>query len=212
VDFVPRQRYPGLDRTLLIFFVSWQCLSLEGIMDIKIWIALLTAVVSIFVAVISLVTAWLTSRSSAKSAQTLEELRHSLQQSSEARRISDEQLSKSLDSIRASMQALQIMKDEIQLVLASTTDSFAPGEAAERLGRARDNLFRIYQEHHPNLTADEGKAVHAAKSALTEIDRHVGEDGFDVTLKETRHRLTDAQNVLRDALTARLLQRTMCAN
>ncbi len=178
-------------------------------MDDKIWIALLTAAVSIVVAILSLTTALITNRNSTKAVRSLEELKHSLHQSSESKRISDELLSKALESIKTAMQAIQIMKDEIQLILSASSDSLEPGEAAHRLVQAREHLFDVYQEHHPNLSSEESKAFHTAKNAIANIEKHIGSDGCNEVLVDTRRRLTDAQNLLRDALSTRVLERTM---
>lgn len=178
-------------------------------MDFKIFVALTTASVSIVVALLSLATAWMTSRSSAKAARSLEQLKHSLQRSADTRRLADEDLTKSVDSIKASMRALQIVKDEIQLILSSSAESLGADERASRLATARDHLIDAYQEHHPNLDHDEANALHSAKNTVFDIEQQIPNESHE-KLAETRHRLTEAQNTLRDALTDRILKRTVC--
>ncbi|HEY2289786.1 MAG TPA: hypothetical protein VGM86_03700, partial [Thermoanaerobaculia bacterium] len=178
-------------------------------MNEKILLAMIAAAASAIVAFVSLCTSFLTSRNSSRSARSIEELKADLQASSSARQITDTELKDSLQSLKGSMKAIQIVKDEIQLALAASSDNADREECQRRLKVAKDNLFKAYQDNHPNLTRAESVALHKAKNAVADLDRQFGGEEANAALYATRERLSDLQGLLRDSLAARLIERVL---
>jgi len=190
-------------------------------MDTKLISALVAAAAAVFVAVISLVTAILTSRQSAKTARSIELLKQSLSNDLKTSEFADATLISSLDALKQGMQAIQILKDEIQLILAAVKGSLTSREAFRRIEKARDSLLIAFQAGHPHLGNRETYAFHSLKELAIKIcniiksDLHNKENVSELSddarheLLELRGRLTDVQNILRDARTDRLVDRTV---
>lgn len=178
-------------------------------MDEKILLALIVAGTSVVVAFVSLCASLLTSRNASRSARFIEELRADLQTSSSARQVADTELKTTLQSLKGSMTAIQIVKDEIQLALAASSDDADREECLRRLRIAKDNLFKAYQDNHPNLTREESAALHKAKNAVADLDRQFVSEAAYAALYATRERLSDLQDLLRDSLATRLIERVL---
>ncbi len=178
-------------------------------MEEKLSIALVAAAVSIVVAITSAIVTLISNRKSVRANRELEKLKNQIKESSEARKIADGLFSESVESIRTAIKALQIMKDEILLILNSTSDSLDPGEARARLVGAREKLFEVYQDHHANLNLQEDKALHRAKNQVVDIEKYLDGENFRDDLSAKRAFLNESHDLLRDSLTARILDRTL---
>src|ERR1051326_7433198 len=127
-------------------------------MDTTVIIALTSAIASLLVALISLITALITNRNSLRTAVSLERLKHTLARSNRAFEMGDSELGSSLEALKLAMRAIQKFKDEIQLIIFAYGASLDSVEALERLEAARQHIFQIYEEVHPNLTEHEAVA------------------------------------------------------
>jgi hypothetical protein len=180
-------------------------------------IALISSVASLLVAMVSLLTAILTNRNSSRTAESLERLKHSLARSSRTLEVSDSEVVASLEALKIAMQAIQRMKDEIQLILNAYGNSLNTKEALERIEAARQNLFKIHEEKHPFLSENEALVLHRAKNTALKLSQYLTDDlqkkkyASDINndTKEAalglRTDLTEAQNLLRDYRTERLI-------
>jgi hypothetical protein len=176
------------------------------IMPESVLMTMVAAVASVAVALISLISSLFASRSSARSAREIEALKESLHVASSARQIADSELSESLRSLKISMRAVQVMKDEIQLALAGSGGGINPEECSMRVRAAREDLFKAYQENHPNLTQIEAAALHSAKNAVANLGRRP-DAAIEVEYRSVREELTELQGILRDGLASRLMER-----
>lgn len=190
-------------------------------MDEKIFLALIAGGVSLLVAIISLIATVINSRVSGKTARDMEEFRQSFAKETKKHEISDAEFLEVLNVLMLALQAIQKMKDEILLIINSYADSLNAGEALLRLSAARDGLFSTYEKDHGRLNSMEMNAYHAAKNialhtvTLLQVELKSKEyaseicHDMDRNLEEQRSRLSDCQQVLRDARTDRIINRTI---
>jgi hypothetical protein len=186
-------------------------------MDIGILIALASGITSLLVALISLLTAFLSSRATSRTAESLERLKYSLSSSTRASELTRAESLRSLESLKLAMEAIQVVKDEVQLAVYAYEDSLQAKEMADRLEAARQNLFKVYEEMHPILSEREATVLHTAKNSGFWACQTLGmelkkvkyaSDINDTIRQESlqrRSELTDAQNLLRDFRTERLI-------
>jgi hypothetical protein len=180
-------------------------------MDDKIIIAIIAASSSLIVSLISLITAIITNRNSLKRDKEIEKLKHQLFRLSKKDELYDTELLSSLESLKLAMQAIQRMKDEIKIFLASSNIT----DSKESLFKARKNLFDAYEHCHPNLNEYEQSAFHKAKNLSLNLERIV-KSKFDAVdnklsskdieyVNKIHSDLTDFQNSLRDNRIERLI-------
>jgi len=184
-------------------------------------VALVTAGASLLVAIVSLFTAIITSRFSSRTSASIELLRQSLAESSKAKDFADAELLAAVAALRHAMQAVQNVKDEIQLIDASIEDSLESAEAISRIRKARDSLSEIFEAEHPYFNLTEHAALHRAKAISVEAYSVLHKGLRDQKhasllipearqwLGELRFELTDVQSLLRDSRDDRILRRTL---
>ena len=136
--------------------------------DEKIIIALVAGVPSFLVAVIGLLASRYATKRSSQTTLELEALKQSIHETSQAQEIADIELRDFLDGCKKAMQAIQNLKDEIQLILSSLEDSLDAPEAIDRVQRVRDHLIDVHGAIHPVLGEQEA-ALHRAKTAAIEV-------------------------------------------
>lgn len=187
-------------------------------METKVTIALIAAAASLLVALISAVTALITNRASSRTAQSVEYLRQSFANENRKAEISNTEMIASLESLRLAMQALQRIKDEIQLITQARGSSLDAAEALARIRSATLEMLEVNQKHHPNLDPLEAIVLHRAKNISIVIEQvlleGLGGKRYASELDDERYRallqhrtaLTDAQNLLRDHRTDRLIR------
>lgn len=190
-------------------------------MDEKIFLALIAGGVSLLVAIISLIATVINSRASGKIAKDMEEFRQSFAKETKKHEISDAEFLEVLNVLMLALQAIQKMKDEILLIRNSYADSLNASEALLRFSAARDGLFSTYEKDHGRLNSMEMNAYHSAKNialhtvTLLQLELKSKEyaseicPDMDRKLEEQRSRLSDCQQVLRDARTDRIINRTI---
>lgn len=186
-------------------------------MDTKVTIALIAAAGSLLVALVSLLTAFVTNRIVSRTAESLERLKYSLDRSNRTLELVDSELKSSLEALRLAMQAIQRLKDEIQLTINAYGTSLDSMEASERIEAARQQLFQVYEEMHPRLNEHEAMALHRAKNVALSVSQRLTDElrrkkfasEIDSIISENalliRTELTEAQNLLRDSRTERLI-------
>jgi hypothetical protein len=190
-------------------------------METSVVVALVSGAISLVVAGGSLVASWITSRTSAKNSRGLEGLKYSFAESTKAQEIADREFLAALDATKESMQAIQQMKEETQLLLSAIDTSLGSDEAVARMSDAREALMVGYKNHHPILSETEAQALHRAKElarvaeelARKALSSHRYASELDAqtrqVLADVREQLTEQQNLLRDSRMERLVRRTM---
>ena len=188
-------------------------------MSIEATLALIASITSLAVAAIGLVSSIITRRQTARADEKIETLRFEFSRKEAAWALGDEQLTQSLESLRLAIQAIQRVKDELQLILAARETSLDSDTALERLNVARTELFACYETELACLDDVEAKACHQAKNLSLIIEHNLREclsgksqasqlSGEDrQRLQEFRSDLTDCQQRLRDCRTNRLIER-----
>jgi hypothetical protein len=182
-------------------------------------LAIIASVTSLVVAITSLFTALLSSRQSARSAQMLEKLRNDIAHKRLTDDMRDARLNDNLKALRANIEAIQQVKDEIQLVLSAVESSLDTQSAIGYVRTAREALFDRYEASLADLSDAEAKACHRAKnvslaventllSGLHECANASGlSDPCRQRLLELRAQLTDVQHILRDIRSDKLAKR-----
>jgi len=190
-------------------------------METKILITLITAGSALIVALISLFTSLITNRQSLKSSYNLEVMKQSFEKSSFTRSIIDNEMKCSLESLKLALQAIQQVKDEIQLIISAVGSSLSSDIAQKRIKSARENLFNTYEKHHPYLNDIEKDTFHKTKDIGLSIEemlmRSLQSKRFasDIPnniltiLIQFRHDLTDLQQSLRDSRIERLIKNSL---
>ena len=184
-------------------------------------VALIAGGVSLLVALISLFATVLSSRSSSKTARSLEELRQSHLLLEKQRSIFDRELVLTLKGLMEAIQAIQRVRDEMLLVLDARKDSLSVDEAMSRLRVARESLFEGYEANCGILNSVELPAYHRATNTALSVENLLLNDleseeyasrvsaEARQNLKELRGRLHDCQQELRDSRTDRLVNCTI---
>lgn len=182
---------------------------------------LITAGASLIVAILSAVTALVNGKLSSKTAQSVELLKHTLALEVSKAELSNNEMIAALDSLRSSMQAIQRVKDEIQLIANATGPSLEPKEALSRVETAVSEVLETYQKKHPYLEQDEASVLHHAKNTAFRIQQvlinalhgksYVSELDAPIikTLLELRADLTESQHLLRDLKTDRIIHNSV---
>lgn len=189
----------------------------------KILIAIVTGLFTLIVAIIALITSIINSRNANKMANKLEEIKQSYALSYKTLEITDTHLLESLSSLKESINAIQALKDEILIVISSIETSLFAEEAIRRIKAARENIFKVFQEHNANLDKMEHKAFHLAKGIALNIDKIISKELKDKhyasqmspivmeSISDIRLKLTECQNILRDSRMDRFINRTLKA-
>lgn len=189
-------------------------------MEKEILIAIISGIVASFVALISLLTAFLTNRSAKASQTQIALLNQALREKDRLEIICDEEFLASLNSLKSATVSIQRMKDELLLVLNSNSNTLDPEEGKRRVAKAREELFQSYKSNFAQLAPDEGKAFHDAKDIAFEIEQRLELEFFKSGVSEEtrmaarefaiegREQLSEAQSALRDYRFERLLERS----
>ena len=174
-------------------------------------VAFITAVSSLSVAFIGLVTSILSQRKSARAQKEIEELKFKLSRNSFHDEIRSKHLIDNTKALQASIRVIQEIKDELQLIITSEDDSFESSLALERFTILREKVFLLYEKSIAILKDDDIKVFHRAKNQTRQLELLLNsrlkighytscllkEDRAQ--LAKMRFELTDMQNVLRDA-------------
>jgi len=103
--------------------------------------------------------------------------------------MSDSQLVDALKALQASIRAIQVMKDEVQLIISATGDSLDASSAIKRIEVAREKMFVSYEDEMPNLDEWEARMTHRSKVFNVHADgaldgetaiRKISEKHYDV--------------------------------
>jgi hypothetical protein len=171
-------------------------------MDRSLTSALLAAFTALLVAVVSLVTALLSQRASAKAAKELELLRHAR-----------DQRGTHLEAIRQGIRSIQHAKDAIKTVLEAVPASLDHERAALLLEtQGSQHITQCFQEQLPLLEGDDCTALHDAKNIAQSVALRFRRDAAHASpdtalpdstvrrLKRARRELNQLQQILRDSL------------
>lgn len=172
-------------------------------MSTEIIVAVVASIASLVVALVSLVTALVTGRQSSRSAEQLEVLKHTLA-------AKQKRADQTMTALLAGIQAIQHVKDEVQIILDAPPSALDADIAIERVRASREAVFSCFEANDGILDESERDAFHGAKSDTLKIENAVAmglqgkSDASALTdqdrrqLRELRGKLTDAQQVLRD--------------
>ena len=133
-------------------------------------VAIIAAIVSLVVASVSFITAILTNRQSAKAEKHLEELKFTLSRSQAREQMRDNTFADMMAGLKAGLQAIQRVKDEIQLILSAVGNSMSAEVALGRLGESRTTMLEVYEQQHMNLTAENSEILHKAKNVVVTME------------------------------------------
>jgi hypothetical protein len=171
-------------------------------MDPSLTSALVAAIAALLVAVVSLVTALLGQRATAKATKELELLR-------EAR----DQRGSNLEAIRQGIRSIQHAKDAIKTVLEAVPTSLDHERAALLLDtECSQRMTQCFQEQVPLLESDDCSVLHDAKNIAASVairfHREAGHAALDTALpdgavrrlRRARRELNQLQQALRDSL------------
>jgi hypothetical protein len=187
-------------------------------MSLEVTIAIITAIASLLVAIVSLVNSIISNRQSSQSAKMIEILKHELADKQSTQEWHDKYLAKSMESLERLIEVVQQLKDMIQLVVSATDTNLDTQTTVENIRKLRESLFKCYEEQLPNLKEGEAQGAHRAKNLALIIETNLkaylsGTEYVEIseeqrqTLTELRNRLTDSQNLLRDSRTHLLIER-----
>jgi hypothetical protein len=188
-------------------------------MKIELFVALIASGTSLFVAIIGLITSFTSNRQSARSEKAIENVRYEISRLATKESISDTNMEEALKALRKSLQAIQLIKDETQVILSATNNDLNSKSAINRICAAREKMFACYEEELASLDDIEVRANHRAKNISLIIENLIKEGLLSqltasnlspekrdkITL--LRAELTEIQQVLRDSKTDRILRR-----
>jgi hypothetical protein len=185
----------------------------------EVMLAIITSVASLLVALTSLISSIIANRQSARSTEIIELLKFRLDDKKSTRAMSDEYLRQGIESLGTLIQVIQRMKDIVQLTLNAVGTSLDSESALENISKARQQLFKSFEEQLPYLRESEVRGAHQAKNTALTIEMRLCDDleGTFFTselseeqrqsLLELRNDLTDAQHLLRDSRATLILNR-----
>jgi hypothetical protein len=188
-------------------------------MSTELALAIIASVTSLLVALTGFINSIIARRQAERSEEKMETLRFEFARKETAWALGDAQLVASLESLQSAIQAIQRVKDEIQLILAAIESSLDSETAIERLSSARADLFDCYEKDLAKFDDPESKACHQAKNRALDMERFLieclAEKSYASQLSgderrcllEFRNDLTDCQQRLRDSRADRLIRR-----
>lgn len=186
-------------------------------MTIEMTLAVIAAGIALGAAAAGLIVALIAYRQSTRTAQQVEALCQQLLTRPSVHAVADDPyLKQGILALDALIQAIQRVKDLVQLVLNAFDTSLDSKSALASVTEARQHLFECYEAQLPNLQQGEARGAHRAKNTALTIEMtlrqnltgHYYVSDLSAAQKETLHALrddlTDAQNLLRDSRTAML--------
>ena len=188
-------------------------------MSSEVNVAIVAAIVSLVVAIVSFITAIFTNRQSAKAEKNLEELKFTLSRSQAREQMRDNTFTDMMAGLRAGLQAIQRVKDEIQLILSAVGNSMSVEVALGRFGESRTKMLEVYEQQHMNLTEEHSEILHKAKNVVVTMESTLHralsqhtlaselDDESRRQLLAYRDQLSSLQHELRDAMTFNLMER-----
>jgi len=189
-------------------------------MTFEITIAIVTAGIALGAAAAGLIVALVVHRQSTRTAQQVEALRQQLTRPPAHAIADDPYLKQGILALDALIQAIQRVKDLVQLVLNAFDTSLDSKSALASMTEARQHLFECYETQLPNLQQGEARGAHRAKNTALTIEMTLRQnltghyyvsdlaEAQKQALQALRDDLTDAQNLLRDSRTAMLFGRS----
>ena len=196
---------------------NWYGILLPVAASMEVKTAIITAGVSLVVALLSAITALINGRVSSRTSKSLELLKYTLAIDARQAELSSSETVEALASLRLSMQAIQRLKDEIQLITNATETSLSAKEALDRVRDSAHAVLETYQQKHPYLESDEALVLHRAKNTAFSVQniltnglhgkKYASQLAPEIVkaLQELRTDLTESQNLLRDLKTDRFV-------
>ncbi len=187
-------------------------------MNTDITVAILTAIASLFVAIVSLVAALANGRQTARYVERLEVLKNTFAEKQNQDEVRRKYLDEMMKSLQESIQAIQRVKDDVQLVGNALPSSLDADVAIARIRAGREAIFACYEVNLSCLDEEDERALHRAKNAAVTIEGivsaglHGKTDAHDlssddrVKLMTLRGNLTETQQLLRDSRMSRLVE------
>jgi hypothetical protein len=173
----------------------------------KITLALIAACISIVVALLSLLGVLINARKTKQANVALELLKRQHKLDDIKKQLYDEQTVLAVDGLKAAMQAIQIVKDEIYFLLNQNEKWQNSARAKTRLETVKNNLVEVYQQQHPYLSQLESEVLHSAKNMVFHAYQHFERDKQLLQLRECRTELNLIQQQLRGFVDDRVWSR-----
>ena len=182
----------------------------DNVLDAKTIALIITSSTSIIIAMISLLSSFITIRKTHENEKNLIELKSSIERKIKKAERYDEEMLKGLDALRAIIKNIQVLKDDIQTILEAFEDSLYSKEAIDRIKESGKKLINCFEEHDTSLTKEEWTVAHNAKNKVFSINKIVTmglkeyEWASSLTKKDRneiidlRRQLSEAQERLRD--------------
>jgi len=164
-------------------------------MEPEVLTAILGATAAIIVSVVSLFSSVTLNRRASLQAQKLEILKQSLSQE-------DKQLERYLKALEKSIQVIQRIKDDMEVIILSVDESLDSIAAHKTIKKSQEDLTTTFGVENSVLQSSDRKAFHTAKAISLRVEQlvkiHEG-DELRTQLSILRTALTDKQNILRDS-------------
>jgi uncharacterized protein YjcR len=188
-------------------------------MSAELTVALIASGASVAVAVVSLITSLINNRHSARSQKVLENLKFEFTQIQGKETAKDTHLIEVIKALQLAIQSIQVVKDELQLILSAVDSSLDTQSAITQVKAARERLFKSFEEQSALLDESEMAPFHQSKNISLRIENFLRRslsnkpDASCLSEAEREHLLslrgdlTEAQQLLRDIRTDRLLRR-----
>ena len=120
-------------------------------MEVKILVALVAAGCSIIIALIGLITSFITNRSTNKTLLSIERYKNEKLLQSKNREFQNEQLSKYFQSLKDALISLQTMKDNSLIIINSVKGSLTQEEAIKLASEGVNSIFTAYKGNIDDL-------------------------------------------------------------
>lgn len=134
-------------------------------METTILVAIITAVTSMLISIITVFFSNRTHKSSEKTQFNLEKFKQDQILIREKRDGEARELARQINAIAIAVTKLQILKDELQFLILSAHNSDQEGEMRQRVKDAVRGIFDSYESNMITMRPDDARLLHEAKNA-----------------------------------------------
>ncbi len=182
-------------------------------------VAIIVSSTSLVVALISLLTSLMNNRHTASSLRQVEVLKNDLLKETSKEKYKNEMSDETIKSLQESIQAIQRIKDEIQIIVQARESSLKSDSAIKYIQSAHRTIIKSYENNLTNLSESDASIFHSAKNRAVVVETLVVNglnkkpyasllsDEDKKELINHRSLFTEIQQTLRDSLTSALVER-----
>lgn len=178
-------------------------------METSILIALITSFASIIVAVISLISNKINSKSLIETNKALEELKFGFERKKSRFQLVDKALENQYSQLAAQISHIQSFKDHLLFIESSVKDSLDTETALTGIKEKMEAMFECYEKASGDLDKVGLQTAHSAKNQTLGIETKLkaffkGKEYVQLNAEEkeyisaSRNKLSEYQNILRD--------------